>query len=227
MIRNTLRAAVTLACTFLRLPGSPADANRQAYCGREGQARAARCVEVGARARGCSGVNVAADGCARAAGSVDPHLHERCELVLAVRLGAEALHHLVDRRGGRARGRCSSSSAIHLSDQAATPRPPHGPRRCVPATIGTLHSPHLQGVRVQLVVHLDGSTLVAGPVRRRGVAVDLRTQKARRILWSTTKAVCGARWRRGADAGANEVLAGCRAGQVGCRAAQAGGGSML
>jgi hypothetical protein len=36
MMRNTLRAAVTLACTFFRLPGSPADANRQAYCDIEG-----------------------------------------------------------------------------------------------------------------------------------------------------------------------------------------------
>ena len=32
MTLNTLRAAATLTCTFLALPGSPAEANMAAYC---------------------------------------------------------------------------------------------------------------------------------------------------------------------------------------------------
>lgn len=35
MMRNTLRAAVTDACTFFSWPGCPADRNRHRYCGRQ------------------------------------------------------------------------------------------------------------------------------------------------------------------------------------------------
>jgi hypothetical protein len=39
MMRNTLRAAVTEACTFFSCPGSPADKNMHRYCSRKGGSR--------------------------------------------------------------------------------------------------------------------------------------------------------------------------------------------
>lgn len=55
MMRNTLRAAVTLACTFFSLPGSPADASRHAYCRGDGSMRADAISAAAGRWRGCWG----------------------------------------------------------------------------------------------------------------------------------------------------------------------------
>lgn len=105
MIRKTLRAAVTLACTFFRLPGSPADANRQAYCGRMGSHGV--CQHMGSHATACGcmrrrrGGELTAHGRRRGAevqscttAARGAHLHERRELVLAISLGTEALDDL-------------------------------------------------------------------------------------------------------------------------------------
>lgn len=121
MMRKTLRAAATDACTFFTSPGCPAHTNMAAYCGsrkrrhkgrgRGGLAEAGVCGALLRKARGMAGRRLGGKRLLVAATGVQQHahLHSRQQLVAAIRLVQELSQQL--QRGGAGTGKGSASRA--------------------------------------------------------------------------------------------------------------------